>query len=545
MRLTRWWRAVRRPGAFAVAAFALAAATIAGPGAPVALAANEPLSGQGSSWSANAMQQWTSDESSKGVTVNFASNSSGAGRQAFAFYQADFANSDIPYQGKDPLTGQLDTSNRKFAYMPIIAGGTSLMYQLYQGSTRIENVRLSGQTIAEIFTGKITMWNDPAITADMNGHALPAKRIQVVVASGGSGTTAQFTDWMSKRYPSIWTSYAGADEPTSYYPINAPNITAQGNDSSIAGAIAASGSGDGSIGYVQYSYALNSHFPVVNVLNAAGYYVGPTPYNVAVALMQAQIDTTDVNDPTKYLTQQLGGVYVNSDQRSYPLSSYSYMIIPTDPNDNRIDAGKAATFADFSYYFLCEGQQEAPQLGYSPLPLNLVRAGFQQVTRFSHIQPQDLQNKDATTCDNPTFDPNNPNANRLAEIDPAPPLCDKQGQGPCGDTSGSSGGGGSGGGGSGGGNGSAGGGGAGSGAGAGNGSGGANGGVNPETGLPAGADAGGANGESAAQLAAFRSQGSTTVMGVLAAIEVVLVLLVPAFVARAINRRRARGEEGS
>ncbi|HEY4023118.1 MAG TPA: substrate-binding domain-containing protein, partial [Pseudonocardiaceae bacterium] len=213
---------MRRPGALLAAGLVISAATIAGPAAPAAFAANEPLSGSGSSWSANAMQQWTSDESSRGVTVNFASNSSGAGRQAFSVFQDDFANSDIPYQGQDPLTGTYDASNnRKFAYMPIIAGGTSLMYQLNQGGNRIVNLRLSGQTVAKTFTGVIKMWNDPQITSDMNGQALPAKRIQVIVASGGSGTTAQFTDWMSKTYGSIWGSYAGANQPTSYYPINA------------------------------------------------------------------------------------------------------------------------------------------------------------------------------------------------------------------------------------------------------------------------------------------------------------------------------------
>jgi ABC-type phosphate transport system substrate-binding protein len=422
------------------------------------------------------------------------------------------------------------------------------MYNLHIGNTRVENLRLSGQTVADIFTGKIRMWNDPAITRDMNGHALPAKRIEVVVASSGSGTTAQFTDWMSKQYPSIWKSYAGADKSTSYYPINSSNITAQGNDASIAGVIA-SASGEGSIGYVQYSYALNSRFPVAKVLNSDGYYSAPTPFNVAVALTKAQIDTKDVNDPKKYLTQELSGTYADKDPRSYPLSAYSYMIIPTAANDPRTDASKAATFANFSYFFLCQGQQEAAPLGYSPLPLNLVRAGFAQVTRFSHIVPADVQHKDATTCNNPTFDPAHPNANRLAEIDPAPPACDRQGEGPCGALStgkdatklgaGSTGSGSAG-------SGAGAGGANGAGAGGAAGKGGA-GGINPETGLPYGASAAGAGpdgGATATQLAAFRPQGMTSTMGVLAAIEVVLVLLVPAFVARAISRRRARNGEG-
>jgi len=514
---------------------AAALAVLVGP-APAAMA-GEILSGAGSSWSANAMNQWTADEAAKGVEIAFTSSSSGAGRQQFAQFQQDFANSDIPYQGKDPLTGQPDDSqNRGYAYMPIIAGGTAIMYHLQQGNDLIRNVRLSGLTLAKIFTGKVTSWNDPAITADMNGHALPAKKIQVVVASGGSGTTAQFTDWMAKQYPDVWAAYAGAPKSTSYYPVNAPNVTAQGNDSTIASTIAGA-SYDGAIGYVQYSYALNAHYPVAKILNAAGYYSAPTPYNVAVALTKAQLQLAD-KDPKVYLTQDLSQVYTFGDPRVYQLSSYSYMIIPIDGGDRVITAGKAKTFADFSYYFLCEGQQEAPTLGYSPLPLNLVQAGFDQVKRFAKVNPTDLANRDPRTCDNPTFDPNNPSANKLAEIDPAPDACDKQGAGPCGtdntadplNKNGS-----------------------------GNGAGGGGSGgaatstsaqpsIDPETGQTIGGSAGGSGGDSpatASELAAFRSQTTTTVMGVLAAAEVVLVLLVPAFVARAITKRRNRDNGGS
>ena len=535
----------RRFTALLAAVVALLAAGSTGPGTPAA-SADELIEGTGSSWSYNAMHQWTTDEARYGVNVQFTPLSSGQGRSDFAAYQNDFANSDIPFQGTDPLTGQADTSNgRAFAYIPIVAGGTSFMYQLYQGKNQITNVRLSGQTITKIFTGKITMWNDPQITADMNGHALPAKKIQVVVESNGSGTTAQFTDWMAKQYPALWSAYAGQDKSTSYYPVNASNITAENGDAAVSEAISSPGY-DGAIGYLQYSYPLAKNYPVVKVENSAGYFSTPTPYNAAVALTQAKINTANPNDPTTYLTQDLTNVYANPDPRSYPLSSYSYSIIPIDPNDRRIDTGKAKTFADFAYYFLCQGQDSMPTLGYSPLTINLVQDAFAQVARFSHIQPADIQNRDATTCNNPTYYPQDPAKNRLAEIDPAPQACDRVGQGPCGtSTAGQTAntpGGGPGG--SGGGSGTG---------GTGANTGGANPsatngtgtGIDPETGLPYGQ--GGSNGSgdgsndaSSTELAAFRSSGMNTVFGALAAVEVVLVLLVPAFVARAISRRRAR-----
>ena len=87
--------------------------------------------------------------------------------------------------------------------------------------------------------------------------------------------------------------------------------------------------GNGTIGYVEYSYPLNKDYPVVKVLNKAGYYVEPTQYNVAVALTKAQINQ-DKNSQL-YLTQILDDVYRHTDPRAYPLSSYSYMIIPTGP----------------------------------------------------------------------------------------------------------------------------------------------------------------------------------------------------------------------
>jgi phosphate ABC transporter phosphate-binding protein len=514
-----------------------------------AVYAQELLQGTGSTWSQNAVDQWAADVKAQGAEIAYGGGGSSKGRSDFANATNDFAISEIPYQGRDEK-GQDDVSARPYAYMPIVAGGTSFMYQLKRGNTLIRNLRLSGETVAKIFTGKITMWNDPQITADNNKVEMPAKKIQVIVRSDGSGTTAQFTKWMSTRYQQIWRDYCRCDrDMVSYYPTNASHITARSQSTGVADTIAAS-YGDGAIGYVEFSYAANKNFPVAKVLNAAGYYTAPNAYYVAVALTRAQIETANT-DPNVYLTQKLEGVYANPDARTYPLSSYSYMILPTDPNDRRITPGKANTFASFAHHFLCEGQQKAPQLGYSPLPVNLVSAGFDQVKRFAKMKPEWLGNMDVSKCNNPTFDAANPSRNKLAEVAPPPPACDKQGEGPCdGDNNAppgpgsNSGGGGNGGAGGGGGAGAGGGNGA-----AGDGAGGAgadqaaaNGEIDPETGLAlGGAESGGGDAVArASELAAYRDQGGLDqTMGVLAAVELLLVLLVPAFVARAIRRRRA------
>src|SRR5205085_5790551 len=130
----------------------------------------------------------------------------------------------------------------------------------------------------------------------------------------------------------------------------------------------------GAIGYDEYAYALNSHFPVVKLLNPAGYYVLPTAQNVAVALTKAVInsDSHSVN----FLQQNLDPVYTYKDPRSYPLSSYSYFIVPRTPKPPPVFAtpgGKGKTLSTFINCMLCGGQAHVDQLGYSPLPVNLVK----------------------------------------------------------------------------------------------------------------------------------------------------------------------------
>jgi phosphate transport system substrate-binding protein len=393
------------------------------------------IEGTGSTWSQNIVAQWIADVNANGMKVVYTGGGSSKGRKDFAQGTVDFAISEIPYQGTDEQ-GQADTSNgRDYAYLPIVAGGTAFTYQLKVGNTMVRNLRLSGETLAKIFTNKITNWNDPAITADNNGKALPSLPITPVVRADGSGTTAQFTTWLDKQYPSIWRPYFGRSGLTSYYPKQGRMIGAAGSDQ-VMNQIA-SFSGNGTIGYIEYSYPINKTaadgkpYPVVKVLNKGGYYVEPTDYNVAVALTKAKINQDKSSD--LYLTQILDGVYNATDPRAYPLSSYSYMIIPTAADDSRMTTTKRQTLADFLFYSLCTGQSKAGPYGYSPLPLNLVQAGFDQIAKLKQADPDvDLANRDVTKCNNPTFVAGNLSKNHLAETAPMPADCDKQGAGPCG-----------------------------------------------------------------------------------------------------------------
>ena len=144
------------------------------------------------------------------------------------------------------------------------------------------------------------------------------------------------------------------------------NATAQQFSDGVADYVAAPYN-NGAITYVEYGYAKQRGFPVASVLNKAGYYTQPTPENVAIALKGATLNAD--------LTQNLGGVYNNTDPRAYPVSSYSYLIVPTT-TAKPFSAPRATTLSKYILYMVCAGQQKAAQLGYSPLPGNLVQAAF-------------------------------------------------------------------------------------------------------------------------------------------------------------------------
>ncbi|MFE1959571.1 phosphate ABC transporter substrate-binding protein PstS [Streptomyces sp. NPDC059479] len=398
---------------------------------PAAAATYVPISGAGSTWSQNALDQWRANVKQYGMTVNYNGTGSSDGRNQFRNGTVDYGVSEIPYGITD--SGVVDSPPpRKYAYMPIVAGGTSFMYNLKIGNQRVTNLRLSGEVLAKIFTGGIKQWNDPAIKADNPALAasLPARRIVPVVRSDGSGTTAQLTTWMSKQYPSVWNGYcakAGRSTPcgaTSNYPlVPGGGFVAQSGSNGVSGYVAQAGN-IGTITYVEYSYAVyTTSFPVVKVLNAAGYYTEPTAKNVAVALLNAQIEKN--SSSPKYLTQILDNVYNGKDKRNYPLSSYSYMIVPTKVESN-FNAQKGKTLGAFAYYFLCQGQQHVDNLGYSPLPVNLVEAGLEQVRRIPGV---DVENINIKNCHNPTFSADG--SNTLAKSAPFPQACDKKGPTQC------------------------------------------------------------------------------------------------------------------
>jgi len=393
-------------------------------------AATGKIEGSGSSWSANAVNQWIADVTSSGLEVVFTSQGSAQGRKDFANVTTDYAVSDIGFRGVDPVTGQSDTNEgRPYAYLPIVAGGTSFPYNLQFGGKQIRDLRLSGETLAKIFTSQITRWDAPQITSDNNGRKMPPIPIVPLVHAEGSGSTAQLTTYFARQYPGIWRSCLSSGLFTEYYPKCGSSMIAQNGSDQIINYVT-SGAANGVITYDEYSYALAKDFPVVKVQNAAGFFTLPDQYNVAVALTKAKINM-DESSPN-YLLQNLEDVFSSGDPRTYPLSSYSYMIIPTGANDRRMSTPKRQALVDYLYYSVCEGQKAMGPIGYSPLPINLVQASFDQTNKLKAADSGvELDRRDATTCKNPTFVAGEPSRNYLAEIAPAPADCDKAGAGPC------------------------------------------------------------------------------------------------------------------
>jgi phosphate ABC transporter phosphate-binding protein len=371
-RMKRWIARV------AIIAAAAGAMSLTLPAAP-ASATLATINGAGSTWVYIAINQWQADVARQGVPVNFLANGSTAGRVYYYQNQVDFAASEIPFQAAyRDSTGTVTTNeialaaHRPYAYLPDVAGGTSFMYHVDVNGQRITNLRLSPPTLAKIFTHVITNWNDPSITADNGGRVLPSLPIIPVIRSDGSGTTAQFTAFMASQTPTVWQAFCQSQgitlnpcPATSLYPPFNGSVSQQLSDG--VAAFVSSPANNGAITYVEYGYAKQRGFPVASILNKAGYYTQPTAANVGIALTKAVINADR--------TQNLLGVYTNPDPNTYPVSSYSYLIVPTSTVEGFTTA-KGETLGRFILYAVCVGQTKAAELGYSPLPANLVQFAF-------------------------------------------------------------------------------------------------------------------------------------------------------------------------
>jgi len=418
-------RAARRGGVRAaafVAAVGMLGVLTSGPAQQAQATSYSPIVGQGSTYAYPALNQWATNLESQGLSISYTPNGSAAGRQAYIADTVDYAGSDIAFLtagDADPFSG-VDIQNINFAYsyIPDVAGGLSFLYNLQVAGHQIRNLRLSGLTLEKIFTGQITNWDNPEITQEY-GAPLPSIPITVVTRSDGAGESYFLTNWMLNGLGSqgrqMWVSYCEAHgggslcatNPTELYPALSTFKSLDG--SADVTAYINSSVNNGAIGYAEYAYAIPDNIPVVSVANAAGYYQQPTAANVAVSLSAAVIN----EDPSSvdFLMQDLTPVYLDTDPRTYPLSSYSYLIVPRTSRTiggttyypkPGFTSGKGATLSSYVGYILCQAQQSAQALGYSPLPKPMVQGGFTQYNYIPGHLPSPA-GSNYNNCDNPAY----------------------------------------------------------------------------------------------------------------------------------------------
>jgi phosphate transport system substrate-binding protein len=363
--------------------------------------ASEPqMTSTGSSFAGVAISQWQGQFNELyGGNINFNVSSSVIGMNDFCQATVDFGATDIAYS-----TGQSVCSTSQvpypFQYMPTVAGGLAFEYNVTgQNGQQVTNLVLDPSTLEGIFTGAINNWDNGAIAALNPDIRLPNEPITAYYRGDPSGENYLLGDYFlhTANAGELAAFQGAADVPsTAGQPSATWAVFQNGTPPNYASLVSVNGAdaasqepknNAGGIAYVETAYAKNVDMPVASVVNAAGDAVQPSSYNVAVALTGAIL--------YQDLTQNLAGVYTNTNPYAYPLSAYSYFAAQCVPgaaaaqnfacdSSGNVTMGTAqgAEMAQFIQFVACLGQSKMAQLGYSPIPPNLVEDDFQAAGRL-------------------------------------------------------------------------------------------------------------------------------------------------------------------
>ncbi|MBE9214902.1 phosphate ABC transporter substrate-binding protein PstS [Plectonema cf. radiosum LEGE 06105] len=299
------------------------------------------LNGAGASFPALLYQRWFKDVSTKypNLRVNYQSVGSGAGVRQFIEGTVDFGASDVAMTDEE-----IAKVDRGVLLLPVTAGSIVFAYNL----PGVDNLQLPREIYTDILLGKITKWNDPKIAAANPGVNLPDQNITVVYRSDGSGTTGVLTKHLSAISPA-WKSGPGEGKTVSW----PTGIGAKGNE----GVTAQIKQTAGSIGYIEYGYAVSQNLTMAAIENKAGKFIPPTDEAASKALEAVE------------LPENLRGFIEDPEgEESYPIVTYTW-ILAYEKYDN---PAKAKAMEATIEYALTEGQKVAPELGYVPLPQNVV-----------------------------------------------------------------------------------------------------------------------------------------------------------------------------
>jgi phosphate transport system substrate-binding protein len=289
------------------------------------------------------------------VKFNYQSIGSGGGIQQITAKTVDFGASDAI------LNSDQFAAAPGIQMFPSVAGADVVAYNISELKDSTTPLVLDGPTVANIFLGKITNWNDPAIAATNAGVTLPDKPITVVHRSDGSGTTFIFTDYLSNVSPE-WKSSVG-NATSVEWPVG---LGGKGNEG-VSGTL---GQTDGSIGYVELAYALSAKLAFANLKNAAG--------NVVTA----SIDSTKaaMGDFATAMPDTLARSIVNAPgAQSWPIAGYTYLLLYMD----QTDCTKAQKLVQFINWAQSSGTDYATQLNYVPLPDSVKQQMLDKVSKIT------------------------------------------------------------------------------------------------------------------------------------------------------------------
>jgi phosphate transport system substrate-binding protein len=327
---------------FVLVTAAIAAALAAGTaGATAGKNGGTTLAGAGSTFVAPLVSQWTpAVASAYGYEVQYSPIGSGGGISAVTQRTVDFGASDAP------LSADQFSACKGCAQIPWALSATSVIYNL-NGTKNL--LHMDGPTLARIFDGEITSWNDAAIKKLNPGVSLPSDKIATVHRSDNSGTTYNFTDFLSSASPQ-WKSKVGTGVA-----VNWPSGTGARGSSGVAATVAQT---PGAIGYVDVAYAKANHLKFLAMKNRSGKYTTPGLRGILAAATSDQKPNAQtnelsiVNPPKKY-------------DLAYPISTYTYVIVP-------LQSAKAAELKKFLFWAVTKGQAFGPKLLFQPIPKSVL-----------------------------------------------------------------------------------------------------------------------------------------------------------------------------
>jgi phosphate transport system substrate-binding protein len=317
-----------------------------------ASSASGTIAGAGSTFQTNFQQGAISAFKSvdSGITVNYNPVGSGTGRDDLAANTVLYAGSDSPIPSKDA-----SQFKKKVLYFPVQIGPIAIAYNV----SGVTDLKLDATTLAGIFSGKITTWNDAAIKALNPSASLPSASINLEVRSDSSGTTANFSQYLVDAAGSAWT--LGTSSIVSF-----PK-SAHANDGGSAVAAAVKATSD-SIGYVDFSTATATGLVAASIKNSAGDYVAPSSASAAAAATHV----TPKSDLTFLTVDEPGAT-------SYPITYQSWdLVYATQPNAN-----DAALLQAYLGYLLGAGQSLLTPLNLAPLPASIDAAAKAQLSQIT------------------------------------------------------------------------------------------------------------------------------------------------------------------